>query len=483
MTLVWLAGSIGAQSHEMEDEGQVVAQVWQRISSFAMQSCIDTDKESLKKRPLIQEEEESTTKRQAIEPLYVHDRENSSNSSHPLTKTEPNMKEFKDCAKQNTLSFEQLQSKCKSLVQITGLCQAKKSCNLPLLQDASSNQLQSSLDSFQALLEHNLLDSLRVVFKTKQIDQFTFIRTLQKDLNSMYCQFDYIKSICIDRWKEKIKQLLLTKSPQLNFELVKKAILRRRNQVEISFSTRLFIDQLNDKLNKILFGLSHLLIGMKSHLLFKSSQLVEKFNRDASKLTKISTQILQKISQNLLLVRKSVKKEIVACFSGYSRDSAAPSKQELAEIIFALGGKLASQGEFHDGITHVISPPNFPRTMRTLGASLLSKWIVSHDWLYSSQTNGYWVDEGPFGYRITTNQFAGKKFYLSQDFFRENEHYYNKDIFTTFFKRIVKAVIVTSMNDADYVMVSEDKASGTSFLSWNQFSELIDPDSHKTNFE
>ncbi len=81
--------------------------------------------------------------------------------------------------------------------------------------------------------------------------------------------------------ERKDKALLLTKSPQLNFELVKKAILRRKKSGRNSFSTRLFIDQLNDKLTKILFDLSHLLSGMKSHLTFKSSELARKFNRDA----------------------------------------------------------------------------------------------------------------------------------------------------------------------------------------------------------
>ena len=83
-------------------------------------------------------------------------------------------------------------------------------------------------------------------------------------------------------------------------------------------------------------------------------------------------------------------------------------------------------------------------------------------------------DESNYGYKGNESKFKGKKFHLSPEFFIENDKYYDKNTFISFFKLIVKGILVENPIYADYVMVDTERANGANFLDWNQFANAID---------
>lgn len=88
---------------------------------------------------------------------------------------------------------------------------------------------------------------------------------------------------------------------------------------------------------------------------------------------------------------ESKVKKVVVSFSGFKPDDKI-MKDDIIDRVLLLGGEVRLGEVFDSKITHVVSPPN-SRTMKTLAASLTSRWIVSPQWILDSTAAGYFVDE------------------------------------------------------------------------------------------
>src|SRR5690348_5208522 len=87
---------------------------------------------------------------------------------------------------------------------------------------------------------------------------------------------------------------------------------------------------------------------------------------------------LQKVTVVVLLLSIAV----VASFSGFQDNK---MKEDMVDRVLLLGGEVREGEVFDARITHVVTPPNC-RTMKTLAASLTSRWLVTPNWIFDSTT-------------------------------------------------------------------------------------------------
>ena len=100
-------------------------------------------------------------------------------------------------------------------------------------------------------------------------------------------------------------------------------------------------------------------------------------------------------------------------------DKSEASRERCAAIIRALGATV-HDGDFEEGITHVVCPGESV-TFKSLGAAVTSKWEMDAEWLLASERAGYFVDERPYGQRNDGSPFQNKRYYLAPSF-HEGDH-------------------------------------------------------------
>lgn len=139
-------------------------------------------------------------------------------------------------------------------------------------------------------------------------------------------------------------------------------------------------------------------------------------------------------------------------------------------------------GAFDETVTHVVSPPAV-RTIKTLSAAVLQRWIVHPDWVRESHEKKRFVEESKFGFRQEDKLFANKFILYSKKFLEEtqkpnkvpNKHTHCDLLI----KDLGKGTITTNLSKAHYVIItSGEKASefpGKTVLNWENFIELIFP--------
>jgi hypothetical protein len=113
----------------------------------------------------------------------------------------------------------------------------------------------------------------------------------------------------------------------------------------------------------------------------------------------------------------------IVCLSGY-RDNNSVCKLRLSRAIESLGGQVFLGRDLNDCITHIVSPANGQKTVRTLAAELMQKWCVSDEWVIQSLKAGKFVEESPFGKRSNCEKkpFAQTLFYLHSTFVQNPKH-------------------------------------------------------------
>ena len=361
-------------------------------------------------------------------------------------------------------------------------CSAKRAALPSTLFEAQHHECTPNEFTFQQTLEKTILQGISNVFSKHKINQNHLIYDLKCRLSLLQCEFFRLKaerSSSMKEAKAKVRNELAQSNSSNSLPL--HPII---SHLTVGKATNLLL--FDQKIDRIRIQTGHLKDKIESVLRLQRKCIIQKLSASKERLefkmhaftqqtNALSSSILSKLSLLSSLMKKpEEKKQVVACFSGFNRDS-TPSKEELAAIIVQLGGKCALQGEFHEGITHVISPPSFPKTMRSLGASLLSKWVISVEWLLESAKCGEWIPEEPFAFKTPPNAFQERKIHLTEEFFRENAKYYAKEIFLTFFQRIVKAKLVDLVSEAEIVMTGEQSANGEAFLTWSHFTDRIFP--------
>jgi len=170
---------------------------------------------------------------------------------------------------------------------------------------------------------------------------------------------------------------------------------------------------------------------------------------------------------------ESKVKKVVVSFSGFKPDDKI-MKDDIIDRVLLLGGEVRLGEVFDSKITHVVSPPN-SRTMKTLAASLTSRWIVSPQWILDSTAAGYFVDETNYGRRKNGSALEGKKFCISENFKKENhDKNFKESNYKALIVQLGRGIIVNDTASADYCLVAtgETKSHGVA-LTWNAFFDLI----------
>jgi hypothetical protein len=97
---------------------------------------------------------------------------------------------------------------------------------------------------------------------------------------------------------------------------------------------------------------------------------------------------------------------VIVCFSGIHEEM----KKKLSEDIVRLHGSVRWNSAFDPQITHLVALPN-TRTMKTLIASVLGKWLVTTGWVTDSVKVGYFLPEQSYGTKFSPRPFLGKKIF------------------------------------------------------------------------
>jgi hypothetical protein len=169
---------------------------------------------------------------------------------------------------------------------------------------------------------------------------------------------------------------------------------------------------------------------------------------------------------------------VIVCFSGIHEEM----KKKLSEDIVRLHGSVRWNSAFDPQITHLVALPN-TRTMKTLIASVLGKWLVTTGWVTDSVKVGYFLPEQSYGTKFSPRPFLGKKFFISTRFRKKNKKYRLQCCKTLI--NLGAGEIVVTVTDADYILVTskELQSSITSnntkgkYLVWGEFIKLINPSS------
>ncbi|KAL6055468.1 hypothetical protein QOT17_016684 [Balamuthia mandrillaris] len=95
----------------------------------------------------------------------------------------------------------------------------------------------------------------------------------------------------------------------------------------------------------------------------------------------------------------------------------ASQRAQLTADIVKLRGVVIEDAEFDPQTTHVVAATGCARSLKTMGATLKGKWIVSPQWIIASNAAGEFVDESHYGSRYTgPSPFKNKRFYIASSF-------------------------------------------------------------------
>ena len=99
------------------------------------------------------------------------------------------------------------------------------------------------------------------------------------------------------------------------------------------------------------------------------------------------------------------------------------------------------------------------------------RWLVTPDWLLSSERAGYFVDEQKYGSRSTNNPLKGKLFSLSAGIKADKQ---KNSVVSTLLK-LGKAKLTDDLAHTDYILTKDGEANdgGAKVLTFNGLLDLI----------
>jgi len=97
--------------------------------------------------------------------------------------------------------------------------------------------------------------------------------------------------------------------------------------------------------------------------------------------------------------------------------------------------------------------------MKTLAASLTSKWIITDlQWIHHSTLTGYFLPEDDYGIKYTTTPLKGKKFFKSKTFIEEHKVKARRlDNCQILVSQLGKGNFVNSIEEADLILMGTEE--------------------------
>ncbi|KAJ3185354.1 hypothetical protein HDU85_001404 [Gaertneriomyces sp. JEL0708] len=194
--------------------------------------------------------------------------------------------------------------------------------------------------------------------------------------------------------------------------------------------------------------------------------------------TPSTAQLLAKPSPSATAVGRKIEKFIA--LSGF-RDGVDPAfsirmKIKIEEIIDHFDDAVVLRGNdvWDPRTTHVISPSS-GRTMKTFGAALSSRWIITDpQWVIKSYEERQWIPEDNYGFRNRNEKpFVNKRFFITPTFPRD--HRGQMKYMDALIIGCGSGLIVERIEEADYVLkgVNDKESYPKHCLDWNQFAKMI----------
>jgi hypothetical protein len=116
--------------------------------------------------------------------------------------------------------------------------------------------------------------------------------------------------------------------------------------------------------------------------------------------------------------KKKQRSERVIAFAGFKDLKWVQELTEKAKLLHCT--VVEDGGRFDASVTHIVAPVN-TRTLKTMVASLLHRWLIAPEWLLQSSEAGYLLPEYSFGQKCHRERpFESKLVLLSQGFREEN---------------------------------------------------------------
>jgi chromosome segregation ATPase len=197
--------------------------------------------------------------------------------------------------------------------------------------------------------------------------------------------------------------------------------------------------------------------------------------------------------------RKSLSQQqnkVIIAFSGF-KDTVPgytiKDKTELTQIIKRLHGEVRDDNkhkeDFDPSTTHVVAPPAV-RTLKTLGAAVQTKWVLTADWLRECDKQNQFIDERPYGFKGDEKPFEGKSVYMSDQFKKENS-VTTKGSKIKYCEKLVVEFGEGSLTDdkdkASYWIIGDNEKiknlppSVEQALNWNDLIDFLYPKNRKEN--
>jgi len=167
--------------------------------------------------------------------------------------------------------------------------------------------------------------------------------------------------------------------------------------------------------------------------------------------------------------KKMKKTEYILSFSSFDETY----KNSLMKMAKSLG---ATFNNTDCNSTHVVCTPK-SRTVKTLAALVMSRWVVTDDWIKKSFQEGKFLPENDYGVLVKDRPFLNKKFWISTPF-REDKKNARKISYLDVLLENGGAVVVPDdqRTVADYVIVPNNwniDYSPAVTVNWNDFLRLI----------
>eukprot|EP01126_Amoeba_proteus_P043821 TRINITY_DN4830_c0_g1_i7.p1 TRINITY_DN4830_c0_g1~~TRINITY_DN4830_c0_g1_i7.p1 ORF type:complete len:118 (-),score=26.81 TRINITY_DN4830_c0_g1_i7:71-424(-) len=98
--------------------------------------------------------------------------------------------------------------------------------------------------------------------------------------------------------------------------------------------------------------------------------------------------------------------------------------------------------------------------MKTLGAILTGRWVMSPKWITESHKAGYFLPEGKYGRKASIQPYKGKKFFVTPLFVKEDKTKQKFGHIKTLVEDLGAALLVNTPEGADHVIgMSLEKSS------------------------
>ncbi|KAL6056061.1 hypothetical protein QOT17_016377 [Balamuthia mandrillaris] len=158
----------------------------------------------------------------------------------------------------------------------------------------------------------------------------------------------------------------------------------------------------------------------------------------------------------------------------------ASQRAQLAADIVKLRGVVIEDPEFDPQTTHVVAATGCARSLKTMGATLKGKWIVSPQWITASNAAGEFVDESHYGSRYTgPSPFKNKCFYIAYSFSQSSSPSrirvasllidYGGGTLLNNLKKQIDFTLVGGEGEED----QQDEVPSGVALTWSQFVHMI----------